>query len=120
MVKRPVGSPAYTSGILVEDSRTETDGEIDEQYMYCLKCDEQYPCTVRHDGLVELSHAKPTEMTGMGNENDCFRNCSLKGIQLSNWIIVEGHAATRVIEGSDPNKVENRIAFIEERAKLFY
>ena len=39
-------------------------------------------------------------------------------MKLSPWITVEGHCATRVIEGSDPNDIKNRIAFIEKTPRI--
>jgi len=36
---------------------------------------------------------------------------------LSGWINID-HAATRVILGSDPDKVENRVAFIEKTPRV--
>ena len=39
-------------------------------------------------------------------------------MKLSNWITVEGFCATRVIEGTDPNDVKNRVAFIEKSPRV--
>ncbi len=35
-------------------------------------------------------------------------------MELSEWIVIDGYCATRVKLGTDPNNVENRIAFIEK------
>lgn len=40
------------------------------------------------------------------------------GIKLSPWIIVEGYCATRVPVGTDPNLIENRVAFIEKTPRV--
>lgn len=37
---------------------------------------------------------------------------------LSDWIPVEGHCATRVVEGTDPDVISNRRAFIEKSARV--
>lgn len=39
-------------------------------------------------------------------------------MKLSPWIIVDGYCATRVIAGSNPSKIENRIAFIEKSPRV--
>jgi hypothetical protein len=42
----------------------------------------------------------------------------LPGKRLSPWIIVDGYCATRVIEGTDPSVVGNRVAFIEKTPRV--
>jgi hypothetical protein len=37
---------------------------------------------------------------------------------LSPWIVVDGYCATRVLVGSDPDKIENRYAFIEKTPRV--
>lgn len=39
-------------------------------------------------------------------------------IKLSGWIIIDGYCATRVYEGTDSSKVENRVAFIEKSPRI--
>ncbi len=39
-------------------------------------------------------------------------------MRLSPWIVIEGHCATRVLEGTDPAVVANRIAFIEKTPRV--
>ncbi|GAA4880177.1 hypothetical protein GCM10023310_70450 [Paenibacillus vulneris] len=38
--------------------------------------------------------------------------------QLSDWIIVDGHCATRVKIGGNPDNVEERVAFIEKTPRV--
>lgn len=38
--------------------------------------------------------------------------------RLSSWIVVDEYCATRVLEGTDPSKVENRRAFIEKTPRV--
>lgn len=38
--------------------------------------------------------------------------------ELSPWIVVEGHCTTRVIAGTDPDVVANRVAFIEKTPRV--
>ncbi len=42
----------------------------------------------------------------------------MKGIKLSSWIVVESHCATRIIDGTDPDVVANRVAFIEKTPRV--
>ena len=42
----------------------------------------------------------------------------LQGIRLSPWITVHDFCATRVIEGTDPADIGNRIAFIEKTPRV--
>lgn len=37
---------------------------------------------------------------------------------LSPWIVVDGYCATRVLVGTDPDKIENRYAFIEKTPRV--
>lgn len=37
---------------------------------------------------------------------------------LSEWITVEEHCATRVVKGTDPSLIENRVAFIEKTGRV--
>ena len=37
---------------------------------------------------------------------------------LSPWIAVEGHCATRVYAGTDPDVIANRVAFIEKTPRV--
>lgn len=39
-------------------------------------------------------------------------------MKLSKWIDVDGYCATRVIYGTDPQKEENRVAFIEKTPRI--
>lgn len=39
-------------------------------------------------------------------------------IRLSPWTVCEGHCAMRFVEGTDPNIVANRVAFIEKTARI--
>jgi hypothetical protein len=39
-------------------------------------------------------------------------------MKLTDWIIIDEYCATRVIEGKDPNVVENRVAFIESSPRV--
>lgn len=39
---------------------------------------------------------------------------SQRKVKLSDWIVIDGYCATRIIEGTDENLVENRMAFIEK------
>jgi len=41
-----------------------------------------------------------------------------KQIALSDWIIIDGYCATRVLKGTDFNEVKNRIAFIEKGGRV--
>lgn len=56
------------------------------------------------------------------NEIKFFRELGekgfLKGVELSPWIVVDGHCATRVVLGTDPNEVSNRRAFIEKSPRV--
>ncbi len=38
--------------------------------------------------------------------------------ELSNWIVVDGYCAMRIIKGSDPDVIANRIAFIEKTPRI--
>jgi hypothetical protein len=38
--------------------------------------------------------------------------------RLSDWIVVDEYCATRVIEGTDPDVVANRVAFIEKTPRV--
>jgi hypothetical protein len=38
--------------------------------------------------------------------------------RLSAWITIHDYCATRVIEGTDPNQIENRVAFIEKTPRV--
>lgn len=38
--------------------------------------------------------------------------------ELSPWIVVGGHCATRVISGTDPDIIANRVAFIEKTPRI--
>lgn len=40
------------------------------------------------------------------------------GKKLSGWLVVEGHCAMRILEGSDPGQVANRVAFIEKTPRV--
>ncbi len=42
----------------------------------------------------------------------------LQGLRLSPWITVHDFCATRVIEGTDPADIGNRIAFIEKTPRV--
>ncbi len=42
----------------------------------------------------------------------------MKEIKLSPWIVVDGYCATRIIEGTDFEKIENRVAFIEKTPRV--
>jgi len=39
-------------------------------------------------------------------------------MKLSDWIIIDGYCATKVLEGTDHNNVENRVAFIEKSPRI--
>lgn len=39
-------------------------------------------------------------------------------MKTSPWIMIEDYCATRVIEGTDPSKVANRVAFIEKSGRV--
>jgi hypothetical protein len=39
-------------------------------------------------------------------------------MKLTDWIIIDGYCATKVLVGTDPNKVENRVAFIEKTPRI--
>lgn len=39
-------------------------------------------------------------------------------MKLSDWIIIDEDCATKVIFGTDPSKVENRVAFIERSPRV--
>lgn len=39
-------------------------------------------------------------------------------MKLTDWIVIDGYCATRVLEGTDSSKVENRVAFIEKTPKI--
>lgn len=41
-----------------------------------------------------------------------------KPIRLSPWTVYEGYCAMRFVEGTDPNVVANRVAFIEKTARI--
>jgi hypothetical protein len=43
---------------------------------------------------------------------------ALAGRTLSPWIVIEGFCATRVIAGTDPAVVGNRVAFIEKTPRV--
>lgn len=40
------------------------------------------------------------------------------GVLLSPWIVVDGHCATRVLKGTDPEAIANRRAFIEKTPRI--
>lgn len=39
-------------------------------------------------------------------------------MKASEWIVIDTDCATRIIEGTDVNKVENRVAFIEKHPRV--
>lgn len=39
-------------------------------------------------------------------------------MRLSDWIVIDRYCATRVIKGTDPNNINNRVAFIEKSARV--
>ena len=39
-------------------------------------------------------------------------------MELSDWIVIDGYCATRVLKGTDPNEVNNRVAFIEKTPRV--
>jgi len=39
-------------------------------------------------------------------------------MKLTDWIIIDGYCAARVLEGTDSSKVENRVAFIEKTPRI--
>mgnify|MGYP003656018820 CR=1 FL=1 len=39
-------------------------------------------------------------------------------VELSDWIVVEDYCALRIIKNSDPEKIENRVAFIEKTPRI--
>lgn len=39
-------------------------------------------------------------------------------IRLSDWIVIDGYCATRIIEGGDPENVADRVAFIEKSPRV--
>ena len=43
---------------------------------------------------------------------------TLSGKRLSPWLVVDEYCATRVIEGTDPSIVGNRVAFIEKTPRV--
>lgn len=42
----------------------------------------------------------------------------MNGVRVSEWVIVGGHGAARIIEGGDPNNVNHRVAFIEKTPRV--
>ena len=41
-----------------------------------------------------------------------------KPIRVSPWTVYEGYCAMRFVEGTDPNDIANRVAFIEKTARV--
>ena len=39
-------------------------------------------------------------------------------IKTTPWITLDGYSCFRAIEGTDPNEVKNRVAFIEKTARI--
>jgi hypothetical protein len=39
-------------------------------------------------------------------------------MKLSPWTMVDGHCSMRYIEGTNPNDISNRVAFIEKSARV--
>jgi hypothetical protein len=39
-------------------------------------------------------------------------------MKVSDWIVVDGHCATRIIEGGDVDNVADRVAFIEKTPRF--
>lgn len=39
-------------------------------------------------------------------------------MELSEWIVIEGYCATRVIKNSNPDLIKNRVAFIEKTPRI--
>jgi len=42
----------------------------------------------------------------------------MTGIKLSPWTVTDDYCAMRYVEGTDPEKVENRVAFIEKTPRI--
>ena len=40
------------------------------------------------------------------------------GIELSDWIVIDGYCATRVYKNSRPDVIMNRVAFIEKTPRI--
>lgn len=40
------------------------------------------------------------------------------GRKISEWMVLDGHGAGRVLLGTDPTKIENRVAFIEKTPRV--
>ena len=40
-------------------------------------------------------------------------------MKLSKWIVIDGFCVTRVLQGTDPEAIENRRAFIEKTPRVF-
>jgi len=39
-------------------------------------------------------------------------------MKTSPWIVISGYCAMRCLEGSDPFKIENRVAFVEKTPRI--
>jgi hypothetical protein len=43
---------------------------------------------------------------------------NLTGLRASPWLVIDGHCATRVNEGGDPSRIQDRIALIEKTPRV--
>lgn len=47
-----------------------------------------------------------------------WRRVSGQPVELSEWIVISGYCATRVVKGTDPDVIANRVAFIEKTPRV--
>ena len=45
---------------------------------------------------------------------------SLKGVEVSDWIVIDKYCATRVLKGTNQHNVDNRVAFIEKTPRVLH
>jgi hypothetical protein len=71
-------------------------------------------CTLREAASLEGL----TSCEDLSPKRRASKALSLQGLRLSPWITVDEFCATRVIEGTDPAEIKNRIAFIEKTPRV--
>lgn len=112
---------------LPKEKRFEATIIMPDSYIYELEKDIEYDfdsflnkAYERHlevEKLRWISNMKDEFLTIFKNKsNDSER--SPENVKISDWIVIDEDCATRVFEGSDPTKVENRVAFIEKHPRV--
>jgi len=73
---------------------------------HCSGCKDRFECV--EIARTDIKTNPPIE--GITTE--------MKFKELSDWIVVDGHCATRILKGGDASNVKDRVAFIEKTPRV--